>query len=241
MDDYLTLIGFGDEGWGEPLLRAAGTTVAVSASAYAVGLLIGLLGAWAKLSGSRIAGATATVYTTVLRGVPDLLVIYLFYFGGSQAMTGLGHALGTQGFLGVNGFVAGLLAVGIVSGAYQTEVLRGAYRAIPPGQIEAARACGMRDALALRRIVVPLALRFALPGMGNIWQMVIKESALISVTGTTEILRQVNVAAGSTGDAFAFYITGALLFLLLSLVSGLLFRAAEIRWSRGAARPAGAT
>lgn len=234
--DYFELIGFGDEGWGQPLLVAAGTTVAVSLAAYGVGLVLGLLGAWAKLSGVRWAAGVAQVYTTVLRGVPDLLVIYLCYFGGSQILTGIGHALGADAFWGVNGFVAGTIAVGVVSGAYQTEVLRGAYRAIPPGLIEAGTVAGMGRGLLLRRLVLPLGLRYALPGMNNVWQLVIKESALISVTGLTEILRQVNVAAGSTGEAFTFYVTGALMFLVISSGSGLLFRVAEGWSSRGVGR-----
>ena len=231
--DYFELIGFGDEGWGQPLLTAAATTIAVSLAAYGVGLALGLLGAWAKLSGVRWAERAADTYTTVLRGVPDLLVIYLCYFGGSQILTGIGHALGADEFWGVNGFVAGTVAVGVVSGAYQTEVLRGAYRAIPPGLIEAGTVAGMSRSLLLRRLVLPLGLRYALPGMNNVWQLVIKESALISVTGLTEILRQVNVATGSTGEAFQFYITGALMFLIISSGSGLLFRGAEAWSSRG--------
>ncbi len=211
-------------------------SLAVSVAAFLTGLAFGALGAWAKLSRSSAAHGVAEAYTTIVRGVPDLLVIYLFYFGGSQVLTAIGHALGGSGFFGLPAFAVGTLAVGIVSGAYQTEVLRGAYRAIPPGQIEAARAVGMGRGLMLRRIIAPLVLTTALPGMGNVWQQVIKESALISVTGLVELLRQVNVAAGSTRQPFVFYTAGAVLYLVLTTLSGLVFRGAETRSTRGLRR-----
>ncbi len=226
----------GPEGWGPLLLRAAGMTLAVSVSAFIVGLCLGALGAAARLSRSRLARGAAETYTTVVRGVPDLLIIYLFYFGGSQVMTSLAHAFGATGFFGLPAFLVGTLAVGIVSGAYQTELLRGAYGAIPRGEIEAARAVGMGRLLMLRRITAPLVLRTALPGMGNIWQQVIKESALISVTGLVELMRQVSVGAGSTHQPFVFYIAGTVLYLVLTTLSGFVFRGAEFWTARGMRR-----
>lgn len=224
---YFMLIGNGPNGWGVPLLIAASMTVAVSLSAFGVGIVLGVLGCWAKLSRSAVAQGAAATYTTVLRGIPDLLVIYLLYFGGSQALSAIGKMIGQQGFLGLNGFVVGMMAVGIVSGAYQTEVLRGAYNAIPKGELEAARVTGMRRFMMLRRIIAPQALRFALPGMGNIWQMILKESALISVVGLIEIMNQTRLAVGRTGAAFSFYITGAILYLIISSFSGVVFRRVE--------------
>lgn len=224
---YFTLIGFGPAGWGDQLLAAALMTLAVSASAFFASLAFGLVGAAAKLAPSALLRRLAEAYTTIFRGVPDLLVIYLFYFGGSQALSALGHLFGHAGFLGLNAFMVGTLAVGLVAGAYQTEVIRGAYFAIPPGEIEAARAVGMGRLLMLRRITGPRALRFALPGMGNVWQQVLKESALISVTGLAEILREIHIGAGSTHLPFDFYVTGFFLYLALTTLSGFLFRGAE--------------
>jgi octopine/nopaline transport system permease protein len=232
---YFTLIGFGPTGWGWQLAHATLLTISVSASAYLTGLLCGTFGAWAKLSGSRAAQHGGDVYTTVVRGVPDLLMVYLFYFGGSEVLTAAGRLFGQEGFLGLNGFLVGTLAVGVVSGAYHTEVIRGAYLAIPRGEIEAARAVGMGRLLMLRRIVAPRVLRFALPGMGNVWQQVLKESALISVTGLAEIMRMIHVGAGSTRLPFDFYITGLMLYLLLTTFSSLCFRGAET-WSLRAER-----
>jgi octopine/nopaline transport system permease protein len=227
------LLGFGQQGWGYQLLLAALMTLAVSASAFATGICFGTLGAWAKLAHSALPRRLADGYTTIVRGVPDLLVIYLFYFGGSTGLSGIAHLFGLQGFYGLNGFMVGTLAVGLVSGAYETEVLRGAFSAIPPGEIEAARAVGMGGMLMLRRIIAPRVLHFALPGMGNVWQQVLKESALISVTGLVEIMRQTQIGAGSTRQPFQFYIAGFVLYLILTTVSGVLFRAAERHSARG--------
>ncbi|HWK44631.1 MAG TPA: ABC transporter permease subunit [Stellaceae bacterium] len=237
MSSYFALIGFGPTGWGLQLLQASLMTLAVACAGFLFGLAFGAIGAWAKLSGSRIARAASDAYTTVLRGVPDLLVIYLFYFGGSAVITGLGRWLGEEGFIGLNSFLVGALAVGIVSGAYQTEALRGAYRMIPRGELEAARAVGMGRALMFHRIVIPQVLRFALPSMGNIWQAVLKESALISVTGLVELLRETHLAAGATRQPFTFYMTGAVIYLVLTTLSGVLFQGAERRTTRSVRLP----
>ena len=180
--------------------------------------------------------AAADGYTTIFRGIPDLLVIYLFYFGSSSVLTPIGRLFGVSGFISLPGFLAGALAIGIVSGAYHTEVLRSAYRAVSVGEIEAAIATGMSRALMFRRIIAPLALRHALPGLGNIWQLVLKESALISVTGLVEILRQAQIGAGSTRQPFTFYFAAAVLYLVISSVSGWLLGRAELRYSRGLRR-----
>lgn len=229
-------MGFGPKGWGLLLLQAALMTVAVSCTAFALGSLIGSLIAWARIEGNRALNVAADAYTTVLRGIPDLLVIYLLYFGGSTALTALAHALGVNGFVGVDAFAAGAIAVGIISGAYQSEVYRGAFAAISRGELEAARAVGMPRWLMFRRIIVPQALRFAIPGLGNVWQLALKESALISVVGLTEILRQAQVGAGSTRQPFAFFITAALLYLMLSAISGWGFQRAEALGMRGVRR-----
>lgn len=235
-DSMLGLFGFSSEGWGWLLLAGAGTTLAVALGGFALGALLGTLGAWARISGGRVPDLLAQTYTTVLRGIPELLVIYLFYFGGSAAITALGKAFGASGFIGIPGFIAGVLAVGFTSGAQQTEVFRGAYFAVAKGELEAATACGMSRMLRLRRILAPLVLRHALPGLGNVWQTVLKASALISVTGAADLLRQAQVGAGSTGLPFDFFLVAALVFLLISACSGWAMTAAERFFSRGVRR-----
>jgi octopine/nopaline transport system permease protein len=233
---YIELMGFGPQGWGLLLLSATGMTIAVSAVAFLLGSVIGALLAWTRNEGNRALRIAAESYTIVLRGIPDLLVIYLLYFGGSAAMTAVARALGAQGFVGINAFASGAIAVGMISGAYQGEVFRGAFGAIAKGELDAARAVGMSRRLLFRRIVAPQTLRFAIPGLGNVWQLALKESALISVVGLTEILRQAQVGAGSTRQPFAFFITAAALYLALSSVSGWGFHRAEVASMRGVRR-----
>jgi octopine/nopaline transport system permease protein len=227
------VLGFAENGWGPALLRASAMTIAVALTGFGTGLLIGILGAWAKLKGGHISRGVADTYTTILRGVPDLLVIYLFYFGSSAVLTPLGGLFGASGFISLPGFLAGSLAIGMVSGAYHTEVMRGAYRAVSTGEIEAAIASGMSQLTLFRRIVAPLVLRHALPGLGNVWQLVLKESALVSVTGLVEILRMAQIGAGSTRRPFTFFLAAAVLYLVISSVSGWLLQRAEWRLTRG--------
>jgi len=228
----LELLGFGQNGWGALLLVATLMTLAVTATALLIGAVLGTLVATAKLSGNVLLVGLGNVYTTVFRGVPELLIIYLIYFGGSSAVTAVGQWLGYEGFLGLPSFAAGALAVGIISGSYQAEVYRGAYLAIAKGELEAASAIGMNRTLRLRRVVMPQVLRYAIPGLGNVWQLTLKDSALISVTGLAELMRTSQVAAGSTRQYFLFYIVGGVLYLLLTSFSDRVFNRAERRANR---------
>ena len=231
---YFELMGFGPKGWGWPMLMAAGMTVAVASCGFLAGSVIGSLIAWAKLSRSIVARVFGDGYTTVLRGIPDLLVIYLFYFGGSALLSGIGQLFGgSGGFIGVPAFAVGALAIGVISAAYQAEVFRGAYTALARGELEAARSVGMHTMLMFRRIVAPQVLRYAIPGLGNVWQLALKESALISVTGLVELLRQSQIGSGSTYKPFYFYLTAALLYLVITTVSTWGFQRAEDYSMRG--------
>ena len=217
------------------MLAAAFMTIAVSASAYLTSIVIGLAGAVCLVSHSLILRLLANGYTTVVRGVPDLLIVYLFYFGSSQALSGL---FGDNGFIAPPTFLTGFLAVGVVAGAYQAQVFRGALDAVAKGQIEAASAYGMPRLLAFRRIVLPQAIRFALPGAANVWQVVLKDSALISVVGLVELMRQAQIGAGSTRQPFSFFLTAGVLYLAITFISGTAFRAIEFRAQRGVRRAA---
>jgi octopine/nopaline transport system permease protein len=228
----LTMLGFGPTGWGGLLAVATLMTLAVTLASLAIGAILGAGLAAAKLSRSLAARVVGDAYTTLFRGVPELLVIYLVYFGGSSAVTAIGHWLGAEGFLGLPGFLAGALAVGVISGAYQAEVFRGAFLAVAKGEIEAGRAVGMGPWLRFRRIIVPQVLRFALPGLGNVFQLSLKDSALISVTGLAELMRSSQVAAGSTHQYFLFYVAGGCLYLLLTSLSDQVFGLAERRTAR---------
>jgi octopine/nopaline transport system permease protein len=233
---YFELVGFGPNGWGWALLTATAMTLAVAVCGFMMGSVVGTFVAWAKLSRNLVARSIADGYTTVLRGIPDLLVIYLFYFGGSAALGAIGSLFGAEGFIGVPAFLTGAMAIGIVSGAYQAEVFRGAYQVLNRGELEAARSVGMHRWLMFRRIIAPQVLRYAIPGLGNVWQLALKESALISVTGLVELLRQSQIGSGSTYKPFYFYLTAALLYLVITTVSTWGFQRAEDYSMRGLRR-----
>lgn len=234
---YFELMGFGPRGWGAPMLWAAAMTLAVSLAGFAIGAVFGALAAWGKVAGGAVARGVADAYTTILRGIPDLLVIYLLFFGGSAVVSMLNRdLLGGQGFIPVPAFLVGALAVGICNGAYQAEVYRGAFGAIPKGELEAARAFGLSGFTLFRRIVAPQVLRTAIPGLGNCWQLCLKESALISVTGLVELLRQSTIGAGSTRQPFYFFLTAGALYLVITTLSSWLFARAEARATRGIRR-----
>jgi octopine/nopaline transport system permease protein len=236
MSDWLGLFAWGDKGWGDEMAYGALMTVGVAAAAFLLGQVFGGLAAWAKLSRSRLAYGAADAYTTVVRGIPDLLIIYLLYFGGSGVVMMIARQFGHTGFIEVNAFATGAIAIGVIAGAYSSEVIRGAYLAIAKGEIEAAKAFGMGRWTMLRRVLAPQILRFALPGLGNVWQVVLKDTALISVTGLVEIMRQARMGAGATKEPFPFFVAAGILYLLLTTVSSWAFRRAEARAMRGVRR-----
>ncbi|WP_213777662.1 ABC transporter permease subunit [Caballeronia sp. dw_276] len=230
--NLVQLLGFGEQGWGGALLVALLMTVLLTIAALAVGAVFGAMVASAKLSRSRTLRVIGDAYTTLFRGIPELLIIYLFYFGGSSVVTAVGQFFGADGFIGVPPFVVGALAIGLISGSYQAEVYRSAVLAVSRGEIEAARAIGMSMPTMWRRVLIPQVVRFALPGIGNVWQLSLKDSALIAVTGLAELMRTSQVAAGSTHQYFTFYVVGGVLYLILTSLSNRVFDRAEARIGR---------
>jgi len=230
----LTLLVWGDAGWGDEMFFGALMTLAVAASSYALGIVIGAGGAAMKLSNWVALRFLADAYTTIIRGIPELLVIYLVFFGGGAVLRAVAKGLFGYGeFIDLPIFVTGMICIGLSAGAYATEVIRGAVLAVPVGQIEAARAVGMSRALRFWRVLVPQVARYALPGLGNVWQLTLKETSLISVIGLVEIMRQAAVGAGSTKEPFTFYITAFILYLGLASISNRGFLRAESWANRG--------
>ncbi len=229
----LELLQLSPPGWGATLLRGALVTLEIAVLSYAIGLVLGLAGAAAKLSGNRVLGWIGELYTTLVRAVPELLLIILLFYGGSTLLDRALIALGFEGALEVSGFATAVAVLGVVQGAYQTEVIRGAILAIPIGQIEAAKAFGMSPALRLRRIVVPGLLPTALPGFANLWLILLKDTALISIVGISELLYVGKQAAGSTHEYFLFYVVVGAIYLAMTLVSNRIFELIESRVRRG--------
>ena len=193
------------------------------------------LGYWKQTSKSqnKFFNLIGNSYTTVIRGVPELLVIYLFFFGGSGAIMFVASMFGYYEYIEINAFITGSLAIGIISGAYSTEVFRGAVQSIDKGQFEAAKVLGLSKFTQFYKIILPQVLRIAIPNLSNVWQITLKDTSLISVTGLVEIMRQSYIAAGSTRDPLFFYSFAAVLYLILTFLSMKLINRLEIRYSRG--------
>jgi His/Glu/Gln/Arg/opine family amino acid ABC transporter permease subunit len=234
--DVLQLVGFGQGGWGKQLLGGAVLTVEIAAASYGVGMVLGLLGAWAKLSESRAVTAAATLYTSLVRGIPEILVIFLIYYGGTSAIRTVAGLVAPDVQVEIGAFAAAVAALGFIAGAYSTEIFRGSLIAVEAGQREAAKALSLPAYLAFALVVLPQAMRVALPPLGNLWLVVLKDSALISVVGLRDLLGVGATAALSTRKPFTFYVTVALIFLAISVLSMVLFHLAERRFARGAAR-----
>jgi len=217
--------------WGAALLQGAWVTLQISLGAFAVGLAIGLAVALAKLSGNRVLLPLACAYTTVCRAVPELLLILLLYYAGSDAINALLQLAG-RAPVDINGFAAAVTVLGIVQGAYAAEIIRGAVLAIPPGHIEAAKAFGCGRWLTVRRVVLPEMLPYALAGLANLWLVLLKDSALISVVGYNELLFTTKQAAGSSRQYLLFYLAVALIYLAITLLSNLLFARVERSFRR---------
>ena len=229
----MDLISFGDNGWGDELFVAALMTIAVAITAMLIGFLFALIFTPLKLSKNKFLNLIGNFYTTVIRGVPELLVIYLFFFGGSGAIMFVASMFGYNEYIEINAFLTGSFAIGIISGAYSTEVFRGALQSIDKGQFEASKVLGFRKHIHFFKIIMPQMLRLAIPNLSNVWQITLKDTSLISVTGLVEIMRQSYIAAGSTRDPLLFYSFAAVLYLMLTFLSMKLINKLEARYSRG--------
>ena len=229
----MELLAYGDTGWGDELFRATLMTIAVSITAMIIGFSFAAIFTPLKLSKYKPLNLVANIYTTVIRGVPELLVIYLFFFGGSGAIMFVASMFGYNEYIEINAFITGSFAIGIISGAYSTEVFRGAIQSIDRGQFEAAKVLGLNKFAQFYKIILPQMLRLAIPNLSNVWQITLKDTSLISVTGLVEIMRQSYIAAGSTRDPLFFYSFAAVLYLLLTFISMKLINKLEVKYSRG--------
>ncbi|MBN0985962.1 ABC transporter permease [Amphritea pacifica] len=204
------------QGFGHLLISGTWVTIQLALSSLLVGLVLGLTGAAAKLSKNRVARWLATGYTTLVRGLPELLLVLTIYFGGSQLLMWIAGGFGYTEYIEIGPFVAGVAALSIAFGAYATEVFRMAMMEIPKGQWESGLACGMSTPRTFFRIILPQVWRLAIPGLGNLFQVLLKDTALVSVVGLNDIMRQSQVAISSTKEPFTFFMVAAFIYLLLT-------------------------
>jgi arginine/ornithine transport system permease protein len=218
------------------ILHGSLLTVAVSLCSLVVAIVLGLLGAAARLSGRPVAVAIGAVYTSVVRGIPDLVVMLLVFYGGTMGLNHLMALLGSQRNVDINPFAAGVLTLGFIYGAYMTETFRGAILAIPKGQSEAAWAFGMGRTQTFLRIIAPQMVRYALPGFTNNWLVLIKSTALVSLIGLKEMTYISKQASAATRSPFEYLLFSAALFLIFTSVSLYFLRKLNARYSLGTRR-----
>ncbi|MFK3970323.1 ABC transporter permease [Pseudomonas sp. NPDC087358] len=228
----LGLSAFSLKGFGPLLLQGTWMTVKLSVMSLLLAIVLGLLGASAKLSKAAIVRVPAQVYTTLIRGVPDLVLMLLIFYSLQTWLTSLTEALDWD-YIEIDPFAAGVITLGFIYGAYFTETFRGAILAVPRGQVEAATAYGMSRSQRFRFVVFPQMMRFALPGIGNNWQVVLKATALVSIIGLADLVKASQDAGKSTYQLFYFLVLAALIYLVITSVSNFALRWAERRYAAG--------
>lgn len=233
----LELFSLGDAGWGDELLKGFGVTVALAVVTLPIGILFGFLVAMASMSKSTVLRWFGIGYTTVFRGVPELLTLFTVYNGAALLLNRLAKMANPDaGFVELSPFVAGVVSLGLVFGAFSAEVLRGAFQALDKGQIEAGFAVGMRRSDVFRRIKLPQAWRFALPGLGNLWVNLIKDTALVSIISLNDLMRMTSVAVGFTKKPFTFFLAACLAYWAVCALSEVIAARLETHANRGMRR-----
>jgi amine acid ABC transporter, permease protein, 3-TM region, His/Glu/Gln/Arg/opine family len=228
----LGLSAFSLKGFGPLLLEGAWMTVKLSLSSLALSVLLGLIGASAKLSSLKLLRLPAQLYTTLIRGVPDLVLMLLIFYSLQTWLTLITASLGWE-YIEINPFVAGVITLGFIYGAYFTETFRGAMLAVPRGQVEAATAYGLSRAQRFRFVMFPQMMRFALPGLGNNWMVILKATALVSIIGLADLVKAAQDAGKSTYQLFFFLVLAALTYLVITSLSNLVLRCLERHYAVG--------
>jgi arginine/ornithine transport system permease protein len=223
-------------GYGPSILEGTVLTLEVSLASLFIAMLLGMGGALAKLSKSPILSGLAKLYTTIIRGIPDLVLMLLVFFGGQIFINQVAPLFGYEEYIDINPFIAGVSTIGFIFGAYMTETFRGAILAVNRGQLEAGYAYGMSGGQVFFRILFPQMVRHALPGFGNNWLVLVKTTALVSIIGLDDMVRKASMAAGATRMPFTFYVVVAINYLLITTVSIYLLKYLEARYSVGVRR-----
>ncbi len=231
-----TQLSCSDAGWGDEIMRGFYVTASLAICTLPIGLFAGFFLALAKQSNEKSLRLASDIYTTLFRGLPELLTLFIIYYGLQILIQRVAASVGYDGVIEINSFVAGMVALGMVFSAYCSEVLLSAFRAIPHGQYEAGDALGLRRSKTMRLIIMPQLVKIALPGLGNLWMSLLKDTALVSVVGLPDILRQTGIAAKVTKDAFTFFGIACILFLALAVLSSVVFSWIETQTRKAEAR-----
>lgn len=225
-----TLLSWGSDGWLDEIAYGVFVTVSLAVATLPLGLLIGFFVALAKQSSEASVRMAGNIYTTIFRGLPELVTLFLVYYGAQIGIQAVIRTVQPGATVDVNSFISGMVALGVVFSAYVSEVFLSAFRAIPRGQYEGGYAVGLPHGKVMRLVILPQLVRIALPGLSNLWLILLKDTALVSVIGLSDILRQTGIAARVSKEAFLFFGIACLLYLVLAIVSSFFIKRIEI-WS----------
>lgn len=231
MDSVSTLLSFGDQGWADEIARGTLVTVALALATLPFGLVVGFFVALAKDSEEPSLRRSAEIYTTIFRGLPELLTLFIVYFGVQILIREVVELFVANPSIEINSFVAGMVALGLVFSSYASEAFLSAFKGIPKGQYEGGYAVGLSGVQTMRLVVLPQLIRLSLPALSNLWLILLKETALVSVIGLADILRQAGIAARVTKEAFLFFGVACLIYLVLAIISSFALGWIE-RWSQ---------
>lgn len=231
MNEALTLLSFGELGWGDSIALGTLVTISLAIATLPFALVLGFLVALAKNSSEPSLKLAANIYTTIFRGLPELLTLFLVYFGVSIAIRHSLKLIGIDAYVEVNSFVAGMVAMSLVSSSYMSEAFLSAFRGIPLGQYEGGHALGLSSRQTLMLVVFPQLIRLALPALGNSWLILLKDTALVSVVGLSDLMREAGIAARVTKEPFLFFGIACLIYLVLAIISSSGLARTE-RWSK---------
>ena len=232
MAELFALLSYGPEGWGDELLLGLRVTLLLALATAPIGLIGGFLLALARRSDRALVRMPATLFTTVFKGLPELITLFIVYYGLSIAIAELFSLFGDVR-VEVSSFLAGMIALGAVSASFASEVFMAALGGVQRGQIEAAHALGLGPWARLRKVIIPQVLRLALPGLGNLWLVLLKDTALVSVIALPDLLRRTFIAVGATKEPFFFFLVAMAIYFTISMISAGLFGLLETRYGRG--------
>ena len=219
MDYYLTLISFGENGWGDQIASGVLITISLALVSLPIGLVLGFLLALAKNSNEKSLLVAANIYTTIFRGLPELLTLFLVYYGAQISIQVAAKLILPDISININSFVAGVVALSLVFSSYASEAFLSAFRGIPQGQYEGGSALGLSSWKVMYLIILPQLIRLSLPALSNLWLVLLKDTALVSVIGLEDTIRWTGIAARVSKEPFFFFSIACAIYLVLSIIS----------------------
>jgi len=233
MDELIGLLAWGPDGWGDEIVEGLEMTLLLAFTTAPVALVCGFFLALGRRSDNPLAKIPSTVFTTVFKGLPELITLFMVFYGTPLLIQWVAQLFDPSARIEMSPFLAGVIALGAVSASFASEVFMSALAGVSKGQVEAANALGMRRIAVMWKIVIPQVMRLALPGLGNLWLVLLKDTALVSVIALADLLRMTQIAVGATREPFFFFAVAMVIYFTVSMISSWVLWLLERRYGRG--------